>query len=103
MALFNPTSVSIAPVKSDVSTSFTVAAAIASTALLAINLNRRGATIFNDSTARLYVKFGTAAATSNFTVILEAGGYYEVPYTYTGAIAGIWTAANGNARIEELT
>ena len=81
----------------------TIAAVVASTVLLAANVNRRGATIFNDSTATLYVNFGaTANATDNHVVPLESKAYYEVPFAYTGVISGIWSAANGNAHIYEF-
>lgn len=73
------------------------------TQLLAANVNRRGATIANDSTSVLYVSFGTnAASASAFTVKLAAAAYYEVPFGYTGAIRGIWASVNGNARVTEV-
>jgi hypothetical protein len=70
--------------------------------LLAANADRLGATIFNDSSAILYVRLGTTASTSNFTVKMVADAYYEVPFNYTGRIDGIWASATGNARITEL-
>jgi len=81
-----------------------VPAVITSTVLLAANTARRGATIFNDSTATLYVNFGaTADAVDKYVVPLDSKAYYEVPFAYTGVISGIWSAANGNAQIYELT
>lgn len=78
--------------------------------LLASNLNRKGATIYNDSTVTLYVALGTAAASlTDFSVLLVAGAYYELPLgnngrPYTGEIRGIWASnASGSARITELT
>jgi hypothetical protein len=56
--------------------------------------------IFNDSTAVLYVKFGATASTSDYTVQIPAGGYYEFPQPlYGGRVDGIWASANGNARL----
>ncbi len=56
-------------------------------------------TIFNDSTATLYVKFGATASSSSYTVQLPACAYYEFPQpTYAGQVDGIWASANGNAR-----
>jgi hypothetical protein len=82
----------------------TVEAVKTSTVLLAANTARRGATIFNDSTATLYVEFGdTANTTNNYVVPLDSKAYYEVPFAYTGVISGIWSAVNGNAQIYELT
>lgn len=80
-----------------------VAGSASSVSLLASNANRLGATIYNDSSAALYVKLGTTASTSSFTVKLAQDDYYEVPGNYTGAIDGIWASATGNARITELT
>ena len=77
--------------------------AASSTLLLASNSERKGAAIWNDSTAILYVLLasGTASATAA-SVKIEAGGYYETPPTYTGAIYGIWASdASGAARITE--
>lgn len=71
--------------------------------LLASNSSRRGATVFNDSTAVLYLKLGATATTSSYTVQVPSNGYYEVPFNYSGIIDGIWSAANGNARVTELT
>jgi len=82
-----------------------VPAAVVSTSLLAANTNRRGATVFNDSaTAGLYLKLGTAASATSFTVLIPPNNYYELPDpAYTGIVHGIWTAAVGDARITELT
>jgi hypothetical protein len=77
--------------------------------LLAANPDRQGATIYNDSTAILYVKLGATAEATSYTIALPAGAtpaaasYYEVPYGYTGIIDGIWASANGAARVTELT
>jgi hypothetical protein len=80
-----------------------VAGSATSVTILASNANRRGATIHNDSSAILYVKFGAAATTSSFTAKLIADAYYEVPFSYTGIIDGIWASATGNARITEVS
>lgn len=80
-----------------------VSGSASSVQLLAANANRLGATIFNDSTATLYVKFGTIASTTSHTVQLKASAYYEVPFNYTGRIDGIWSSMTGAARITELT
>lgn len=77
--------------------------AATSATLLAANTSRIGATIFNDSTATLYLKFGTTASATSYTVQILPGGYYEVPFGYTGKIDGIWSAANGFAYVTELT
>lgn len=80
-----------------------VAGNVGNVTLLSANSNRLGATVFNDSTATLYLKLGTTASTSSFTVMMAPSGYYEVPFNYTGQIDGIWSSGTGNARITELT
>jgi len=82
-----------------------VSASATSVQLLAANASRLGATIFNDSTSVLYVKFGATASATSYTVQLQAYAYYELPTTaiYTGEIDGIWVTATGAARVTELT
>lgn len=86
-----------------VGTTSTVAASATSATLLSANTARLGAAIYNDSSAILYVKFGTTASTSSYEVQLAASDYFEVPFGYVGRIDGIWSSATGNARITELT
>lgn len=76
-----------------------------STTLLASNTSRKGATIVNDSSARLYVKLGTTASTTSYTISLGQHDYLEVPFSYTGRIDGIWASDpnDGGARVTELT
>lgn len=82
----------------------TVAGSASSVTLLASNTSRRGASIYNDSTADLYLKLGATASTSSFTEKLGQDERYELPFpAYTGIIDGIWGSATGNARITELT
>jgi len=74
------------------------------TTLLAANANRDGATVYNDSTADLYLKLGSGASSTSFTVKLAQDDYYEVPFGYTGIITGLWASdASGNARVVEFT
>lgn len=81
-----------------------VAASAADILILAANANRRGATVYNDSTATLSLLLGaTVASTTNFTTQILGGGYYEVPFGYTGQIRGLWATATGSARMTELT
>lgn len=80
-----------------------VTSVAASATILASNASRKGAIIYNDSNKSLYLKFGTTATVTDFTTLLRAGDQYEVPFGYTGRIDGIWSAANGAARVTELT
>lgn len=80
-----------------------IASSATSVTLQASNAARRGLLIFNDSTQILFVKFGAAASATSYTVQIAAGGYYEMPAPiYTGTVDGIWSSANGNARMTEL-
>lgn len=80
-----------------------VASSATNVTILALNAQRRGATIYNDSSAILYLKLGATASTSSFTVKMQAESYYEVPAQYTGIIDGLWASATGSARITEIT
>lgn len=87
------------------STLSNVASSASSVTVLALNTSRLGAMIFNDSTATLYLKFGATASATSYTVQIPPNGYYELPtpHLYTGIMDGIWSAANGNARVTELS
>jgi len=81
-----------------------VASSATSVSLLASNTSRKFATIYNDSTQILYVKFGATASATSYTLQMPPASYYELPQPcYTGAIDGIWASANGNARLTEGT
>jgi hypothetical protein len=103
MGLYNPVTVAIPVSSSSSSALTTVASAITSTTILAANSNRKDAKIYNNSTARLYLAFAATATVAAFTILLEAGGTYEMSILYTGLISGIWSAANGSALVTELT
>jgi len=95
-----------APIKSNTCTFSTVGDSDSSVTLLASNSRRKGASIVNTSTAILYLRMdgGTATATTGYNVPLIQGGYFEVPFGYTGAITGIWASdAGGAANVAEYT
>jgi len=87
---------------STVATITSVPGAASDTTLLAANTLRVGATIYNDSTAVLYLKLGTGASSSSYTVKILQQGYYELPFNYQGVVNGAWSAAAGNALITEV-
>lgn len=89
--------------RSSASTKANVAGSASSVTILAANTARRGASIWNDSSAILYLDLtgGTASATS-CSVKLIADAFYEVPFGYTGLITGIWASATGAARVTEF-
>lgn len=74
-----------------------------STTIVASNANRLSYSVFNNSSASLYLRKGSgAASSSDFSVKLLPGGYYEND-EYTGDIKGIWDTANGAALVTEAT
>ena len=85
-------------------TASSVASSATDVTILAANTARYGASVFNDSSAILYllVGAGTSSAT-NHTVQVAPGAYYEVPYGYTGILKGLWASATGSARVTEWT
>lgn len=89
--------------KSGTATLTNVNSSATNVTILAANTARKGAQFFNDSTQILYLKFGTTASTTSFTVPLAAATYYELPAGYTGNIDGIWASAVGVVRVTEET
>jgi len=81
-----------------------VASSASDVRIFAASAGAGGRTVFNESSAILYLAFGgTAASLTDYTVQVAAGGYYEFPSSrfYGGEVRGIWAAANGNARCTE--
>jgi len=82
----------------------TIAAATSSQLLAAANPARRSALIVNDSaSAALYVSAGPVASTVAYLAKLGPGATFvtEEPGVIVGALAGVWDAAVGAARITE--
>ncbi len=81
--------------------------AVADGQVLAANVNRKGASIFNDDTygtgATAHIALGFTASATAFTVKLPPQGLYELPSGYTGVVRRYSTAATGTLRVTELT
>ena len=101
MPLNNPSA--LPATNSTTSTPATVAASTTSAVLLAANSARKGATIWNNSNNNLFIDLGPTASAATYSARLISGGYYELPFQYTGAISGIWDGTNGNCFVRELT
>ena len=91
------------------STLANVASSATSVSLLAANNNRKTAIIINDSTSDLYVTLNaSAASTTNYSLFLVAKVGNTPSFLtingddYSGEIRGIWSSANGFARITEV-
>jgi hypothetical protein len=89
--------------KATTSSVTSVASSASNVTLLAANANRTFASIYNSSTKQVYIKLGTSASNSSFTILLMPNSYWEVPVDWAGQIDAVWQAVNGNAIITELT
>ena len=86
-------------------TQTTPALSTTSATLLASNTSRRAASVYNGSTANVFVRLSATAASSTvYTIKLAAAGYYEVPGNYTGAITAILDAGTTSlVQVTEVT
>lgn len=99
-------SISVGSQAASTATVTSVADTASSATLLSANTDRLGGSIFNDSTAILYVRYGTSAAsTTSYTVQVPPNWMHPILANYTGQINGIWATdpGTGAARITELT
>lgn len=91
-----------------------VGASTSAVTLSAAGAGHRGTSVYNDSTAVLYLKFGAGASSTSYTTQILAGGLYELPMTpptanepvggcYAGLVTGAWAAVNGNAYVTEVS
>lgn len=96
----NPIPVSVA---ARTPTTTSVASSATSVTILASNANRRGFSISNVSTSKLYLSFSTPATTTNSFIEVPAGAFLllDQQMIVTGAIYGIWASANGTAQVTE--
>lgn len=94
-----------APVLAASATVTRVSASATSITLLSSNEERRGAVFYNDSTSICYLKFGTTASSSSFTVRLTGQSEFVLDSCpiYTGRIDAIWALASGAMQVTELT
>lgn len=69
-------------------------AATTSKQVLAANPSRAGAVFQNDTGQVVLLAFGGTASASAYAVRVVSGGYYELPYRYTGAVSAFSTAAS---------
>jgi hypothetical protein len=85
------------------STPANVAASATAVTVFAANTNAVEArTVFNDSTAILYLKKGSGASTTDHFVQVAPGGYFEFQKPcYPGIVTGLWSTATGAARTTE--
>lgn len=93
------------PVTQTGSASTTINAISTSTtsATITSNANRKATTIYNDSSAILYLLFGSGTASStNFTTKLNPAATLTTQGFYTGNISGVLASGTGTARVTEF-
>ena len=80
-----------------------VASSATSVTVLAANSARRGVSVANLSTAKLYLSFSTPATTANCFIEIPAGGFLllDQQLIVTNALYGLWASANGTAQVTE--
>lgn len=89
---------------SDTATVTSVSVSTVVVTLLSSNANRKGFIIYNNGTTQVFIKFGTGATTSSFTLVLNGSGFYESSKPiYRGAITAIRNAGTANVLVTELT
>lgn len=80
-----------------------VPSSVTSVMLIAANSAREGLLFYNDSTANQWIKFGTTASATDFTVRLTPRAFYEVSPIYLGQIDVISSSSNGAIQVTELS
>lgn len=96
----NPIPVSVA-VRTPTTTR--VVSSASSTLILAANAARKGFSISNISTAKLYLSFTDPATTANAWIEVPGGAFLllDQQLIVGNAIYGIWASANGAAQVTE--
>lgn len=86
-----------------VPTTTSVASSATSVTILAANANRKGFSISNISTSKLYLSFTNPATTANCFIEVPAGAFLllDQQCIVPNAIYGIWASANGAAQVTE--
>lgn len=84
-------------------TTTSVASSATSVTILAANANRKGFSISNISTAKLYLSFTSPATTTNCFIEVPAGAFLllDQQLIVSNAIYGIWASANGTCQVTE--
>jgi hypothetical protein len=80
-----------------------VSVTTSNTSVIASNTSRKGLLIQNEGTATAYIVLGGTATTTSYSVQIATGGYYELPFSYTGAVSGITSTGTAQLRVTELT
>lgn len=84
-------------------TTTSVASSATSVLLLASNANRKGFSVSNISTSKLYLSFSNPATVANSWIEIPAGAFLllDQQLIVPNAIYAIWASANGAAQVTE--
>lgn len=82
-----------------------VASSITNVSLLVSNTARQAAYFYNESTSIAYLKLGTTASATSYTLQMTPLSFVTIDYdpVYTGEVDAIWVTANGAMQVTELT
>jgi hypothetical protein len=95
--------------KASTSNVTTVTATTSSQTLLAANLNRVFAAVYNGGSRNAYILLGSGTASpTNYSIVLLTGSYWEIPVDYIGQLNVVWSssgasALTGSAYVTELS
>lgn len=84
-------------------TTSSIASSDSSVTILALNSNRKGFSISNISTSKLYLSFTSPATTTNCFIEVPSGAFLllDQQLIVGNAIYGIWASANGTAQVTD--
>ena len=86
------------------STSVNTISTSTTAATITSNSSRKATVIYNDSSAILYLLFGSGTASpTNFTTKLNPNATLQTQSLYTGNISGILASGTGTARVTEFS
>lgn len=80
-----------------------VASSTSSVSIVSANSDRKGISVYNNSTAALFLSYATPATAANSFMQMQPGSMLmlDQQLMVSNAIYGIWTAANGTAQVTE--
>lgn len=83
---------------------FSTVALVAGTAnnTLSANTNRLGATLFMESGSTTFIALGGTATATGYTIRMDPGMYYELPYGFTGTVSAL-TPTGGTPAVIRAT
>lgn len=99
-----PVPVQITAVSPRTPTTTSVAGTASSVLILAANANRKGFSVCNVSTNKLYLSFTNPATVANCFIEMAPGSFliFDQELIMSNAIYGVWTGSNGACQVTEF-